>query len=433
MLLYFPKYLRFILFFLWTFCLILYLYPRLSFDLLQQPSQFSEFISSETSSSEIFSELCKVCPVFIPGRHHLEQPQAPVGYKRLFCSKCVRRKLNEAPQPLGILDSDSWVNITDLHMSQKVFDMPTRERVEEILRIPLGEGSEKRMTQEKKYKEETTLDQMLEKWDVYSNNKVGVKYKYFHESKEWWQDARFQVKLPKSERNLKRQYESEIVRAWMDFANKYGIITWTSHGNMLSWYWGRSQFPWDKDTDFQMAASQLPELWRLNGTFSENGRFFIDVNPHSAFRYPQRAESNKIDARVIDTHSGMYMDLTVLAKLKGQVLCKSPHFYVHDDIFPLKSTIFEGIVIWRPNHALMLLRREYRKGALKTPHYAYKKHYWWDDAILDWTTVNPGGKGGSLGQNEGQPPQRRMQINPQSSKHISRRLFNLVELLHMVN
>eukprot|EP00842_Homolaphlyctis_polyrhiza_P003144 jgi/Hompol1/3830/HPOL_006766-RA len=111
-------------------------------------------------------------------------------------------------------------------------------------------------------------------------------------------------------------------------------------------------------------------------------QFLIDVNP--GFLYRHHDPNNVIDFRVIDTHSGLFIDGTGLAQLSNQPLrftkrngffrspiyhksaesisCKSPHHYEYEEIFPLVRTLFEGVETWRPMQVESLLTQEYPRG-----------------------------------------------------------------------
>ncbi|KAJ3127689.1 hypothetical protein HK098_005925 [Nowakowskiella sp. JEL0407] len=294
-------------------------------------------------------------------------------------------------------------NLTDYFSSSTAYNYRTRKITTQ------------KIEQEEKLKEKLTLNETLSRWKWYSENWNSEKY--FHEStgRPGLQDSRYVVKLPTREGNWKRETEIELIDAWLELAETNGILTWMAHGTLLSWFWGRSLFPWDKDSDFQIDASQLPELWKLNNTFTDNGRFFLDINPNSVYRTYNRQDVNRIDARVIDTLTGMYLDITALSKSKPNfkwVYCKSPHYYSYEDIYPLSLTVLEGIKILRPNKVVEMLEKEYKVKGTTIPYWrdgvTRGKVYYWDDAFLEWTLQNPGGINGSLGQNDGQPPQRRM-------------------------
>ncbi|KAI8841082.1 LicD family-domain-containing protein [Chytriomyces cf. hyalinus JEL632] len=179
----------------------------------------------------------------------------------------------------------------------------------------------------------------------------------------------------------------QILQAWSTFTMRNEIVWWISHGALLGWAWNGKLLPWDTDLDIQMSMQQLVELVAYNGTMLE-GRFLIDVNPSLFVRGRQR--NNVIDARVVDTETGYFMDITGLADLAGHeegVTCKSPHRYSYQDISPLKETELEGVRVWRPNESMRVLNAEYGTKALTKTMYRpsiWGRVYEWDAKANAW-------------------------------------------------
>lgn len=90
-----------------------------------------------------------------------------------------------------------------------------------------------------------------------------------------------------------------------------------------------------------------------------------------------RDRGNVIDARFIDIHSGMYMDITALTdqsigrpvESKKILSCKSPHWYRFEDIFPLKASKLMGVNVWRPNNPIAVLAQEYSFKSMTNRNY----------------------------------------------------------------
>ncbi|KAJ3237278.1 hypothetical protein HDU81_009784 [Chytriomyces hyalinus] len=179
----------------------------------------------------------------------------------------------------------------------------------------------------------------------------------------------------------------QILQAWSTFTMRNEIVWWISHGALLGWAWNGKLLPWDTDLDIQMSMRQLVELVAYNGTVLE-GRFLIDVNPSLFVR--GRQLNNVIDARVVDTETGYFMDITGLVDLAGDgegVTCKSPHRYSHQDISPLKETELEGVRVWRPNESVRVLNAEYGTKALTKTEYRpsiWGRVYEWDANVNAW-------------------------------------------------
>lgn len=235
-------------------------------------------------------------------------------------------------------------------------------------------------------------------------------------------DHRFFSKLQFSDYE-KLSILQHLTRAWLRFTRQTAITSWLAHGSLLGWFWNGLNLPWDQDLDVQMPMSSLFHLARnYNQTIvvdydgGEAHCYFIDVSPYFYSR-SHGDGFNVIDARFVDIRSGMYVDITGLAitdlteaqraesdrirtelhqipdanykevlklalpehekqnyheKLHQQELtlwqlgnlynCKTPHFYKHDEIFPLMETKFEGEQAFVPRRFELILRREYPKG-----------------------------------------------------------------------
>lgn len=161
-----------------------------------------------------------------------------------------------------------------------------------------------------------------------------------------------------------------MTRTWSDFARREGVMWWMSHGALIGWNWNGLSLPWDTDIDIQMPIAELDRVARrYNNTLivqdpSEgNGRYLLLVSPY----YIQRVKGNglnNIDARFIDINTGMFIDITALARTSRNqnietVNCKAPHHYSPSDIFPLHLTAFEGTSVYIPHNVYNVLIDEY--------------------------------------------------------------------------
>ncbi|ANZ76167.1 BA75_02436T0 [Komagataella pastoris] len=155
--------------------------------------------------------------------------------------------------------------------------------------------------------------------------------KYFHESKV---SGKY---LPSGEHydwrffngfDLSQQENLAVLhrlgRAWLRFSRSAGLHTWIAHGTLLGWYWNGLILPWDQDLDVQMTVQSLYLLGRnFNGSLVTDvsiedgdsaalGHYYIDVGS-SFFVRDKLNGNNAIDARFIDTETGLYVDITALA------------------------------------------------------------------------------------------------------------------------
>lgn len=140
--------------------------------------------------------------------------------------------------------------------------------------------------------------------------------------------------------------------------------------------------PWDADIDAQVSNSTLQHLadnynqttiiYRSPDTEIEY-EYFLDVNPWARQRSRGRG-INLIDARWIDTKTGLYIDITGLSALdpsKANVWeCKNFHVYMSHQLWPLHRTVFEGVPAWVPFDTEKILVEEYTDSAISATHYA---------------------------------------------------------------
>lgn len=260
--------------------------------------------------------------------------------------------------------------------------------------------------------------------------------KYFHEAivtddmRGTHYDWRFFKSLDHSDYE-KKAILHRLTRAWLRFASTIGIHTWLAHGSLLGWYWNGMTMPWDLDLDVQVTMKSLIHLARnynqtlivdLDSDQNVNlgvGSYLLDIGP-GFFSRELGNGLNAIDARLIDTVSGFYVDITALALTNevedfevgskqatefSQVLdpeyitkdrshtirnddlqrelevakhellnshslfkCKNNHFFTWEDLHPLRKSMFEGITAWVPNEFKNILKREYSHGLYSRQH-----------------------------------------------------------------
>ncbi|KAK6455273.1 LicD family-domain-containing protein [Scheffersomyces xylosifermentans] len=190
-----------------------------------------------------------------------------------------------------------------------------------------------------------------------------------------------------------------LVRTWLSFTRKNGIITWVAHGSLLSWYWNGIAFPWDNDIDVQVPIMDLHKLsLEFNQTLVVEdpedgfGRYFLDCGSFITLREKGNGNNN-IDARFIDVDSGLYIDITGLAisnteppkryrdllpkdykidnddyvptnKFLKTYNCRNKHFSRLSELSPLIKTSIEGEIGYVPQKYTDILNVEYSKGLL---------------------------------------------------------------------
>lgn len=228
---------------------------------------------------------------------------------------------------------------------------------------------------------------------------------------------------------------SHMMQNWLLFTNRYELKTWLAHGTLFSWYFNAQNFPWDFDLDVQMPVKDLNKLCLkfnqsliLENPTNGLGLYFLDCGSSITHRSKENGENN-IDARFVDTKTGLYVDITgisfsgsntpgkyltgfnwkkgkffdwkkeanfytelkktiknegykkLLAKPKFRNLqanlklkivnCRNNHFSETKDLLPLKKTLMEGHVAYVPNNYQQILLDEY-KIRWKKPFYESK-------------------------------------------------------------
>lgn len=137
------------------------------------------------------------------------------------------------------------------------------------------------------------------------------------------------------------------------------------------------RLPWDFDLDTQVADGTLQHIGRVHNQtkypyVSYDGtvqrEYLLDVNPWIWER--ERGDgANIIDARWIDTRNGLFIDITGLSETHpkdrpGEWVCKNYHRYQTSDLYPMRETIFEGVVAKVPYNYDKILVDEYQEKAL---------------------------------------------------------------------
>ena len=141
--------------------------------------------------------------------------------------------------------------------------------------------------------------------------------------------------------------------------------------------------PWDWDIDTQVSGSTLAYMGEHhNGTMYNytatddpdvKRTYLLDVNPASYER--ERGNGNNIiDARWIDVRNGLYIDITGLSETHpddkpGVWSCKNYHRYHTTDLYPMRESLYEGVVAKVPYAYDRILTQEYHEKALVLTDY----------------------------------------------------------------
>lgn len=232
--------------------------------------------------------------------------------------------------------------------------------------------------------------------------------KYFHEAPGCHHlDARWHDLTLKHWASKRMEALSSLYSAWSAFAEERQLLYWIAHGSLLGWTWNREILAWDDDIDLQTTGQALLTAYIAHNNTWYRSRYLLDVNPNAQYRFPQK--DNVIDARFVDSQTGLFIDITGLsfnasARMSPSVLtswrgpdgraeslpddeddgviqCKTPHRYRTSEIFPLKRVEFMGSPGWRPNNVIALLGQEYGPRSMYTTihngHvFSRSKHRW---------------------------------------------------------
>ncbi|KAI8630947.1 LicD family-domain-containing protein [Xylariaceae sp. FL1651] len=249
--------------------------------------------------------------------------------------------------------------------------------------------------------------------------------KYFHEPggdlEFGHYDTRyFQGKVPYDEHRPALQH---LVRSYLTTFSALGIETWLAHGSLLGWWWNGRIMPWDYDLDVQVSVATLHYLGKhFNRSTHEyvfdaeahlhmvrspspseekpqagaaaaaaaeiTKTYLLDINPHHS-ALTKGNGANVIDARWIDTSSGMFIDITGLREREperapGVWSCKNNHRYRTPELWPLRRTQFEGVDALIPYAFDKILTDEYGAKSLVATEWAGHQ---WVSKLKEWVRV----------------------------------------------
>ncbi|KAF2027748.1 hypothetical protein EK21DRAFT_102329 [Setomelanomma holmii] len=261
--------------------------------------------------------------------------------------------------------------------------------------------------------------------------------KFFHESTfNAHYDGRFaSTELP---HNTRQFHLRLMLKAYMDTMERIGVRTWLMHGCLLGWWWNGHIMPWDADIDVMIderGIAKLGNWWNMsvhhftardfesyhaspslplheqppkdaeeaiardNARVSEHmlheelahdgKKYLLEINPHHS-DWSTKDVENVIDARWIDTATGLFIDITTIhtqppAKQWShktnsyqivqtdhddiQLYTKDQHAYTSSQVFPLRQSTFEGINVRVPFDYEELLLEEYGPKSILEKRY----------------------------------------------------------------
>ncbi|KAG7771866.1 hypothetical protein KL931_000206 [Ogataea haglerorum] len=250
-----------------------------------------------------------------------------------------------------------------------------------------------------------------------------------------------------------QEYRKAIIhrigRAWLRFCYQSGFRTFVAYGSMLGWIRNGLTLPWDEDIDVVVSVDSLYKIARNHNqtlivdVSSEDkyaagiGSYLLDIGP-SFYSRVRGVGANAIDGRMIDTMSGVYVDITAIAwtpdyfsqhgiddvlrtlvdpeyrnkidrledsdkdRYREQIdnkardmqrdheiyHCRNDNVYRLDELTPMVPTYFEGVRTHVPHKFKQILDRKYPRALERTtepenqPFRTYKRNLrlWVDDA-----------------------------------------------------
>lgn len=219
---------------------------------------------------------------------------------------------------------------------------------------------------------------------------------------------------------------NRLIRAWLRFSNNENIKTWIAHGTLLGYSFNGFMLPWDFDHDVQVSSTSM---WKMAKYFNQSliidcttddqfssgyGQYLLDISSNF-FNRSNINGNNAIDARFIDIHTGMYIDITQLNNIENKDIilkeniksfdkvlkkefyrllkqkkininqiikdndligCKNNHFYRFDELNLFERHIFEGEYAYIPSNYASILDREFpnRKTSWKHEGYTWRSN-----------------------------------------------------------
>ena len=195
-----------------------------------------------------------------------------------------------------------------------------------------------------------------------SGKRGDPKDKYFHESTfHSHYDGRFAKNTV--DKTIRLPHLQALIRTFLATMTDIGAETWIMHGTLLGWWWNEKILPWDSDLDLQVTEDTIAFLAKYynmteyryvlstedDEKAAEARSYLLEINPH--FRNASTTDHlNVIDARWIDTTTGLYIDISTVHAdhkarkkgIEGALICKDKHQYLVR-FFP--GTRFERLLV----------------------------------------------------------------------------------------
>ena len=161
--------------------------------------------------------------------------------------------------------------------------------------------------------------------------------------------------------NERSTHLTALMQTYLSTMADIGAETWIMHGTLMGWWWNRKVWPlsmpgcpalltlvkilpWDSDIDVQVTEDTIRFLanyynmtmhhYRLPD-IPEGRDYMLEVNP-AYVNGSHKDRFNMIDARWIDTETGLFVDITTIRVnetaramgIEGALMCKDNHHYL---------------------------------------------------------------------------------------------------------
>lgn len=132
-------------------------------------------------------------------------------------------------------------------------------------------------------------------------------------------------------------------------------------GGLIGWSFNERILPWDDDLDLFIFEEDIPKLCAIDGYRSDT--CIIEVNPKHVNWSPVEDPMNLIDARIISTQTGCFIDVGFLKPCEqdARFLRAKPKQdrFLAINMYPPRRARFEGLNIFVPACAIAYLIERY--------------------------------------------------------------------------
>jgi hypothetical protein len=200
----------------------------------------------------------------------------------------------------------------------------------------------------------------IEPYTIYHNingKLIAEKEKYF---KEMLNNPHLDIRYGKENLSLIEIQNTlnYLLTEFMKHCKKIKIKPILMYGGLLGYYFNNQLLPWDDDIDLILLENDINKL--KPKIFD---KFIIEVN---SFVYKNIQDpNNKINARIISTDNGVFIDITYFYYNEDMLICQDGNQFNIEDILPIKIGRLNNIDIYIPNNIENCLIQKYGEKCLE--------------------------------------------------------------------